>query len=301
MNKMNRRLKIKKTNENLISWLMLAPAMIMVIIFVITPAMESVALSFFRWDGFSAWVFNGIENYIRMFTKDPYFYPSLINTFTYQIGVTIGTVVVGFILAVIIDLKIKLWRIYRVAFFLPYVLAQFAVATLWRTVFAPDGLANSLLGNLGLSQVAWFGILWVVKAVLIFVTIWQYSSFPMIFFLAGMQNIDEEIYEAAKIDGANTLQRIIKITIPMLKNVLSIIIVLQFIFSFKVFTYVYIMTEGRPAGLTHVVGTLLYRYAFRLNQFGYSSVLSIIMILVALIFAFIYIKTSGYEEILKKK
>lgn len=187
---------------------------------------------------------------------------------------------------------------------MPYILAQFAVAILWKTIFNQNGLVNAILEKLNLEslQIMWFGTPWIAKTIMILVAIWQYSSFPMIFFLAGMQNIDEEIYEAAEIDGATKFQRVIKITMPLLKNVLSIIVIMQLILSFKVFTYVYVMTtEGRPAGQTHVLGTLLYRYAFQFTQFGYSSVLSLIMLAMALIFAFVYLRISGYGEILKKK
>jgi len=292
-----------KINENILGWLIMAPILIMISTFVLFPAIQNIALSFFSWDGYTEWKFNGIQNYVKVFTKEPLFYKSLINTVIFQIGATTGTVIVGFIFAVIIDLKVKLWRTYRIIFFLPYVLAQFAVATLWRTVFTQDGVLNAILEklNLGSLQVIWFETPWVAKAVMIFVAIWQYSSFPMIFFLAGMQTIEPEIYEAAEIDGATRFQRIIKITLPLLKNVLSIVVIFQIILSFKVFTYVYVMTEGRPAGQTHVLGTLLYRYAFNLSQFGYSSVLAIVMLVMALIFAFIYLRISGYREILKKK
>ncbi len=300
---MRKRFRSNGNSENLVGWLMLAPGLILVTIFMIYPSFQSIALSFFKWNGFTAWRFNGVENYIEMFTRDRFFYQSFINTVIFQLGATFGTVFVGFVLAAIIDLKVKLWRSYRIIFFLPYVLAQFAVATLWGTIFSPTGLANEILARIGLEslQVAWFGIPWVAKVVMIFVAIWQYSSFPMIFFLAGMQNIDEEIYEAAEIDGATKLQRITRITIPLLKNVGSIIIILQLILSFKVFTYVFIMTEGKPANQTHVLGTLLFRYAFEFQQFGYSSVLSILMIIMALIFGYVYLKTSGYSEIIRKK
>ncbi len=292
--------KINLTSEGVLSWIMLSPAIIIISMFIIFPSIQSIVLSFFKWDGFTDWKFVGLDNFIKMFTRDPFFYQSFINTIIFQLGATFGTVIVGFILAVLIDLKIKLWRAYRVIFFLPYVLAQFAVATIFRNIFIPDGLANTILGRLGMEPILWFGIPWVAKVVMILVSIWQYSSFPMVFFLAGMQNIDEQIYEAAEIDGATKLQRIIKITLPMLKNILSIVIIMQLILSFKVFTYVYVMTDGLPAGQTHVIGTLLYRYAFRLSQFGYSSVLSIVMLIIAIIFAIIYLRISGYSNLLKK-
>ena len=137
-------------------------------------------------------------------------------------------------------------------------------------------------------------------AIVIMVSIWQYSSFPMLFFLAGMQNIDEELYEAAIIDGASTARRIFSITIPLLKNVFSILMILQLIFAFKVFDIIYVMTGGGPAGQTEVLGTLLYRSAFKLRDLGSASVIAVIMLVLALVFSIIYIKISGYGKTIRE-
>jgi len=291
--------KKRSLNENLVGWCLITPVLILIGVFVLYPSLQNIALSFFKWDGFTPWRFNGVNNYIKMFTSDRLFYQSFINTVIFQIGATTGTVVVGFILAVFIDMRVKLWKAYRVIFFLPYVVAQFAIATLFRSVFFQNGLANEILDKIGLDPILWFGIPWLAKTIMILVCVWQYSSFPMIFFLAGMASIEGEIYEAAEIDGANRFQRVLKITVPMLKSVTSTIVIFQLILSFKVFTYVFIMTTGMPAGKTHVLGTLLYRYAFEMQKLGYSSVIAIVMFVIALIFAFIYLRLSGYRRLFK--
>ena len=114
-----------------------------------------------------------------------------------------------------------------------------------------------------------------------------------------MQNIDEELYEAAVIDGASTARRIFSITIPLLKNVFSILTILQIILAFKVFDIIFIMTGGGPAGQTEVLGTLLYRSAFKLHDFGSASVIAVIMLVVAVIFSVVYIKVSGYGKTIR--
>jgi raffinose/stachyose/melibiose transport system permease protein len=165
----------------------------------------------------------------------------------------------------------------------------------------PYGLLNTILGVLGLEQLqlVWLGNRNTAMLAIVFMTVWQFSGFPMIFFLAGMQNIDPELYESAEIDGASTMRRIFSITIPLLKHVFSIIFMLQLIFSFKVFDIVWITTQGGPAGATEVLGTHLYQDAFRKNAFGYASVISVIMFSVATILSIIYIRVSGYVQTVK--
>lgn len=295
--------KINKNNyrEYFLGYILILPAIIFIIVFIFYPMFQSLSLSFFSWNGIGEKVFVGINNYIKLFTNDRFFFTALKNTIIYSIGATAGTIILGFILAVLIDFKIRFWRTYRVIFFITYVLSIVVVSLLWLKIFDRDGIINNLFKaiHLGGLQRVWFDDPKTAMAIIIFVSIWQYSSFPMIFFLAGMQNIDENIYEAAKIDGASTIRRIISITIPLLKNVLSVIIVLQIIYSFKVFDIVYVMTMGGPSGYTEVLGTLLYKNSFRLHKFGYASTISVIVFLVSIIAAIIYIRTSGYYEKIK--
>ena len=293
-------IRINKKNllEFITGYSFILPGIILILIFIAFPAIASILLSFTKWKGYGDFNFVGLKNFIKMFTADRFFYVALKNSIIFSVFTTIGTVGIGFILAVIIDLKVKFWKFYRFIYFLPVVVSVIPLALLWVRMFDPYGLINNILGKMNLEQLqrVWLGEPDIAFFIIIIVTIWQYSGFPMIFFLAGMQNINEEIYEAARIDGASTIQRIFRITVPLLRNVFSIIIMLQLIFSFKVFDIVWAMTQGGPAGSTEVLGTHLYQVAFRQMQFGYGSVVAVIMFLVSIIFAIVYIRVSGYRK-----
>ncbi len=297
------RISKKNLSEYITGYSFILPGIIFVLTFIAFPIIASLLLSFFKWPGYGDFNFIGFKNYIKTFTADRFFYDALKNSIIFSISTTLGTVVIGFILAVIIDLKVKFWKIYRFIYFLPFVIAVVPLAFFWTRVFDPNGLANYVLGALHLEalQRTWLGETGVAMFIVILVTVWQYSGFPMIFFLAGMQNIDEEIYEAAKIDGASTFRSILVITIPLLRYVFSIIIMLQLIFSFKVFDIIWVMTRGGPAHSTEVLGTMLYQEAFGQMKFGYASVVSVVMFLVSLILAFIYVRVSGYTESVLQK
>lgn len=295
--------KRKVILENLTGFSFVLPLIIFIIIFLLYPIIASLVLSFFKWKGYGELNFVGIQNFIKMFTIDRYFPIAIKNSIIFSISATFGTVIVGFILAVLIDLKVFLWKFYRFAFFLTVIISIVVTGMLWLRIFDPYGLVNYLLNALNLADLArpWMGEADMAFAIIIFVTIWQYSGFTMIFFLAGMQNIEEDIYEAARIDGASTFRRIKSITLPLLKNVFAVVIMLQLIFSFKVFDIVWVMTGGGPAGGTEVLGTYLYQVAFRKSQFGGGSVIAVIMFLLALIFAIIYTRVLGYRRLLRDK
>jgi len=293
--------KIKKRDlrEYIIGYTFLCPAIIIISLFVLYPMIRSLSLSFFKWNGVGRLEFIGMVNYINMFTRDPLFYTALKNSAIFTFGATICTVGLGFILAVIIDLKIRFSKVYRFVFFLPYVYSVVVVSLLWRKVFESNGLANFIFEKLNLDSVGWFSEPALAMGIILFVTTWQFASVPMILFLAGLSNIDENIYEAAKIDGASTIRRIFSIIIPMLRNVFTVIIMIQIIYSFKVFDIIYVMTRGGPGGSTEVLGTLIYKYAFKHSNFGNASVVSVVVFIVAIIFAVIYIRMSGFKETIR--
>jgi len=276
------------------------PGMLFILVFIAIPIITSIMLSFFNWKGYGNFDFVGLKNYLKVFISDRYFYTALKNSIIFSISVTIGTVGLGFILAVMIDLKVKFWKFYRFFYFLPVVISTIPLALLWVQIFHPYGLLNNLLLEVtGLEslQRSWLGEPNIAFVIIILVDIWHYTGFTMIFFLAGMQNIEEDIYEAAKLDGATTFQRIFKITAPLLKNVFSIIIILQLIFSFQVFDIVYAMTRGGPFHSTEVLGTRLYQLAFSEQQFGLASVYAVVMFIVSIIYAVFYIRVSGYGKV----
>ena len=302
MSFMLKKIKKKELFENIMGFSFVLPLIIFIIIFILYPVITSIILTLFKWKGYGPIKFVGIQNFVNIFITNEYFPTAVKNSIIFSIFCTSGTILVGFILAVLIDLKVFFWKVYRFIFFLTVILTVIVTGMLWMRVFDPYGLLNNLLTilHLGELQRIWLGAPNTAFAIIIFVTIWQYSGFTMIVFLAGMQNIDETIYEAAKIDGASTMKRIISISIPLLKNVFAIIIALQFIFSFRIFDVIWVMTGGGPAGATEVLGTHLYKLAFQATKFGYASVLAVIMFIISLILSLIYIKISGYQETIKK-
>ena len=292
-------MKIKKIKfESITGYFFVAPVVILILIFILYPAIQSIIISFNEWNGISEWKFVGLDNYIKMFTSNDQFYNSLKNSIIYSVFTTMGTIMVGFVLALLIDFKILFWRVYRIIFFLPFILSIVVVSMVWLKIVDKYGLLNKILESLHLEnfQKIWLGDPTIAFIIIIFVCIWQYSSFPMLFILAGMQNIDEQLYEAAKIDGASFFRRVKSVTMPLLKNVFSVLIVMQLIFSFKVFDIIYVMTNGGPSGGTEVLGYLLYRSAFRLMDFGSASVISVVMLIEAAILSLIYIRVSGFRK-----
>ena len=285
--------------NNYLGWFFLLPVLLIIIGFLVVPIFESIRNSFFTWDGFSpVKKFVGIGNYIEVFTNSDEFLVALKNTFIFQFGITAGQVTTGLILALIIDSRVRFWRAYRVIFFLPYVLSAFVVVLIWGKVFQHNGLLNDILASLNLENLQRYWLLKTTTSIpaMIFIRIWQFASFPMLFFMAGLQNIDEQIYEAAKIDGATTIQRITRISIPMIKNLIMLMVTMNMIYNFNTFVLVFIMTRGGPSGATEVLGTLIYKFAFGIQRVGYSSVLSVICIIFALVMGLAYYKISGYGK-----
>lgn len=287
-----------KIGEAFLGWAFVIPAMLFISIFAIYPFVRCVLLSFYSWDGVGASEFVGLKNFITIFVADRYAHTAIKNTVIFAFFSTFGSILVGFILAVIIDLKVLFWKAYRIIFFITYSISIVAISLLWGKIFEYEGLINTTLRLIGLGK---FAIVWlenphIALSMMIFITIWHYSGFAMIFFLAGMQNINEAINEAAMIDGATTIRRVISVTIPLLKNVFSILVILLLISTFRVFDIVVVMTGGGPAGKTEVISTLIFKY-FQLLKLGPASVLALIGLVLSIILAFFYRKFSGYQKL----
>ena len=293
----NRRTR-KDLAENLTGYLFVLPVVLFILAFIAYPLIQSLLLSFYKWDGIGPWEFAGLDNYVRMFSKDRYFWPALSNSFKYSIGASLGLLTVGFALAVIIDLRVRFWRLYRFLFFLPITVSTAVVALLWLRIVDPYGVLNTLfeIVHLEFLQQDWLADPSLAMSVIVGIVIWQHSGFPMVIFLAAMQAIDEDIYEAAEIDGATIIRRIFAITIPILKNAFSIVALLLLISAFKVFDIIWIMTRGGPAGATEVLGTHLYQTGIWSNRYGYSSVIAVVILVVSLILSVFYTRISGYRD-----
>ena len=284
------------------SYLFILPAFLFVIVFLIYPVVESLHLSFFKWDGFTQKVFVGLENYKTMF-RDASFFNALKNTVMYMATVTVIITLVGFALAIIMDLEVGCWRFYKFVFFLPAMLSQVVVSLLWIRIYNPRmGLLNGLLDliRMGLLKQQWLGNPKLALFCVIAVNIWMFSGLNMIYFLASLQHIDPDIYSAAAIDGASTWRRIFSITTPMIKDQFILITLINLIYTAKVFDFVWVMTLGGPGDASQVFGTLLYYDAFRYLRFGYASVISVIVFVLSLVFAVIYLNYGKFHRVVTR-
>jgi ABC-type sugar transport system permease subunit len=264
--------------------LFLAPAFLLMLTFIAYPLVRSLYLSLFKWNGITKPQFIGLQNFEMLF-QDASFYNALFNTLKFSALTTAGTVTVGFFLAVAIERRVMGWKAFKVIYFLPVMMAMTVVGMLWGQLLDPTfGPVNAFLKALGIAKPpVWMGDPKITLYAIVGVTIWQYAGFPMIVFLAAMENIPLDIHDAATIDGVNAWQRIARIIFPMIKNVIAVMVMLQIIFSLKVFDVIWVMTQGGPGEATNVLGIYLYRNAFVYTYFGYGSAIAVVM--AAIIFA----------------
>jgi ABC-type sugar transport system permease subunit len=278
--------------------LFLAPAFLLMLTFIAYPLVRSLYLSLFKWNGITKPQFIGLHNFSMLF-QDASFYNALSNTLKFAVLTTAGTVIVGFFLAVAIERQVMGWKTFKVIYFLPVMMAMTVVGMLWGQLLDPTfGPVNTLLKTLGVAKPpVWMGDPKLTLYAIVGVSIWQYAGFPMIVFLAAMENIPLDIHDAATIDGVNGWQRIARIIFPMIKNVIVVMVMLQIIFSLKVFDVIWVMTQGGPGEATNVLGIYLYRNAFVYTYFGYGSAIAVVMAAIIFTISMLYRRYIKVEVI----
>lgn len=266
--------------EMITAYLFILPTLLIFLVFSVYPFARTVELSFTSWDGLSS-TFDqvGLDNYLRAF-RDSVWWDSMGNGVFLAVIALVFMQGLGLLLAVGVDRKMKGQTLYRTLFYLPPILSGIVVATIWKWLLEPNnGVINATLDNLGLGALAhpWLGdpttALWAISLV----SVWQGVGYPFLLFLAGLQGISGEIYEAARMDGATGRQIFAKITLPLLRPVIGIVSVLTFLGAMQTFNLVVAMTQGGPGYATEVPILHIYRSAFGPSpDFGYASALSII-------------------------
>jgi multiple sugar transport system permease protein len=241
-------------------------------------------LSFHRWNGINIGnaPFVGLANYEFM-VGDERFWNAFRNTVYYTVLAVPGGMIVSLLVAAVMNQKLKGVRLFRTLFFMPVVSSWVAVSVIWITLLDPNaGVLNWLLSLVGLPGVNWLGDpQWAMPA-LVIITIWKGLGFTMVIWLAGMQAIPGELYDAARVDGANAVQTFRYITVPLLAPTTVFLLITGIIGSFQVFTPVYVMTKGGPLGSTDVVVYRIFERAFDELRMGYASALA--WVLFAVIF-----------------
>jgi len=260
-------------------YLWVAPAVILFLIFTVAPTVVGLALSFVTWDGITAIQPAGLQNFVDAF-HDGAFWQAVLHNVVYAVGTVVGKIVLALALALILNASVPARGFFRTALFMPVVLSFVIVGLIWGFVYDFNfGLINGFLGLVGLQglQQDWLGSGATALAALIVVDIWKWFGFHMVIFLAGLQGIPTELYEAARIDGANKWQSFWGITLPLLKPVMAVNVLTATLGGFGVFDLVYIMTTGGPFNSTNVAALDIYTQAFQYNHFGYASALSFIL------------------------
>lgn len=283
----------------LIAWTFALPALAVYFVFLVYPAITSLFFSFTDWDGLSA-TYNlvGVDNYVNMMA-DPVVIQAMVNNLIWTVVTITVPVIIGLLLAIALNGKVKGKPVLRLLFYTPAVLPLVAVASIWGWLYNPQyGAINAALRAIGLDSLAqpWLGQDSTALAAVIVPAIWLRVGFPMLLYLAALQGISADMYEAATVDGATKLQQFWHITMPSLRPAHYIVIALSLIDSFKVFDLIYAMTYGGPGTATQVMGTWMYFNVFQYYQAGYGTAIAVVITVIAIAVSIPYVRSQTKEH-----
>jgi multiple sugar transport system permease protein len=276
--------------DSLAAGIFLAPALILLGIFLFYPIIYLLYLSFttgsFTLDGIQ-WV--GWRNYWRLFT-DTDFWQVIGNTAYFTVATVIPTIIIPLGLSVLLNRSLALRGILRTAYFIPSITSLVAVGLAFRWLFQTDGPVNEVLFQWGLNPIPWLSSTVWAMPVLILLSSWKQLGFNLVVFLAGLQIISQSLYEAAELDGANGWAKFWYITIPGLKPTLIFAVLTTAIFTLRSFEQVYIITGGGPLNSTNVLVYYIYEQAFARFEFGYAAAAATILLMITFVFVYIYLR-----------
>lgn len=272
----------KKSNRMWVLFFLL-PSLLGFALFIIYPIFYSLGVSFTNWDLINAKEFIGFGNYSRLLS-DPQFWNSLKNTFYFIIDYLPSVMIIGLLIALLLNSKLKMKVLFRGIYFLPVVTSWVAVSLVWKWLFNPKfGLINYFIEMIGISGPSWLNDPKTAMIAIIITSVWKDIGFIMVLYLGGLQNISTSLYEAAGIDGASKFQQFWKITLPMLKPTTFFVSMISLINSFQVFDQVNIMTEGGPGDSTTVLVQNIYNSAFKYSEMGYAAAMSWVLFVIILV------------------
>jgi multiple sugar transport system permease protein len=283
-------------NDTVAAWIFLTPALILLFIFLLYPIAYLFFLSFTAGSFTSTgiyWV--GLKNYWRLLIN-PDFWQVLNNTSYFAIASVIPSIIIPLGLAVLLNRNLPLRGILRTAYFLPSIISLVAAGLGFRWLFQTEGPVNAALNFLGISPIPWLGDTFWAMPVLILLSIWKQVGFNMVVFLAGLQAIPPNRYEAAELDGANAWQQFWYITLPGLRSTLIFAIVTTVIFTLRSFEQVYVMTGGGPLNSTNLLVYYIYQEAFGQFDFGYAAAAATVLLAVTLVLVYLQLRTWGEES-----
>jgi multiple sugar transport system permease protein len=276
-------LKNLTNNQKFAGWLFILPALVGTLIFIVIPVLCSFSLSFTKWDLLSSIQFVGFDNYKEIFTE-PLFYKIFLNTIVFALSTSILGVIIPLILACILNSKIRGAEFYKTAYFLPFITPMIVVGVVWEWIFDPNiGLLNHILKI----HINWLYDTHYAMIALIIVSVWKLIGYNMVIFLSALSGISQSMFEASKIDGANSYQTFKNVTVPLLSPTIFFVVIITAISSFQVFDLIYIMTQGGPLDSTNVLVYAIYKNAFEYFNAGKASATAYVLFVVILVLTLI--------------
>lgn len=280
--------------ESTAGYIFILPFIVGFLAFTLLPIVASFIFSFTQYDVLSPPSFIGLDNFIKMFTNDPKFYTSFGVTLFYVMVSVPLRLIFALIVAMLLVKPSRFSPFYRAVYYLPSIMGgSIAVAVLWKRLFAADGVINGILAVVGIDcNISWLGNKDTAIWTLILLAAWQFGS-SMLIFLAGLKQIPNTYYESASIDGADSIKKFFKITLPMLTPVIFFNLIMQLISGFMAFTQSYVITGGKPLDTTLFYTVYMYRQSFEYYNMGYGCAMAWVMLLIVTLFTAMIFKSSS--------
>ena len=270
-------------NQKFAGWIFVLPAFVGILIFIIIPVFCSFGLSFTKWDLINPITFAGFDNYKKIFTE-PLFFKILVNTIVFAVSTSVFGVIIPLVLACILNSKIRGSEFFKTAYFLPFITPMIVIGIVWHWIFDPN---IGFLANILNLHINWLYDMNFAMPALIIVTVWKLIGYNMIIFLSSLSGISNNMFEAAKIDGANSIQTFINVTVPLMAPSIFFVVIITAISSFQVFDLIYLMTQGGPLDSTNVLVYAIYKNAFEYFNVGKASAIAYVLFFIILVLTII--------------
>lgn len=277
------------------SYLFLLPSLTAFTLFFLVPIIYTFYISFNQWSTLSSPKFVGMGNYIGV-VSDAVFWKAIRNTAVYVLMVVPSIVVMSLIVAVLVNIKTRAQNFFKILYYIPVICSGIVVGIIWKWIYNGEiGVLNYILSLFGLPKTVWLGSTSTALASIAVVGIWRSVGYYMIIYLAGLQSIPPQLYEAARMDGASEFQNFLYITLPMLRPITVLVLILATISTFQVFEMIYVMTYGGPAESTITAVWQIYIASFTQFKFGYAASMGFVLFLFVFIISLFQLRYSKSE------
>lgn len=280
-------------------WAFLLPGLLFYILAVFYPIEESIRLSFMKWNGIGDRAFVGLKNYVDMF-HDKVFYTAFINNLIYLVIVVTMQLTIGLFFAILLTYMTKHVTLVKTLYYVPCIITTVAITQLFRSIYStePMGLLNQLFQAIGMDGMvtSWIAN---VKTVLTAVSVpegWRFTGMYMVIFYAALVSLDSSVYEAAKMDGASELQILLRIKLPLIKDIILLTLTMCLTGALRGFDIPFLLTSGGPGNASELMSTYMYKKAFSSNQYGYGSALAVFIIIESILVVFTLRKIFASKE-----